>query len=130
MNPWSPRFAVLRTYSLALYKSPGDAEPSSYITLEDVRDIKIEEEEFTHRGYSFSIQTNAEIFYFSLDYPESLSSFLTSESTEPIKPAVDGSSSKSSLRPQQQEEIARELRSWVFQLQALAFCNLMSRYKK
>jgi len=108
MNPWSPRFAILRTYSIAFYKHPKDSVPSSYIHTDEIRTVEKVTPDILDKDYVFSIQTDADLLYFSLALPPELAE------------QVD-------LSP---EELSIEWNSWVNSISAIGRASQYSKLKK
>ena len=85
MNPWSPRFAVLRTYSIAFYKDPKHSQPSSYIPFEEIRSVELSPFSEHEKAYCIRIQTTSELYHFSLDLGSSMEQLGINPDTLPVE---------------------------------------------
>jgi hypothetical protein len=108
MNPWSPRFAVLRTYSIAFYKHPDDSQPSSYIPLAELSQVAHVSSKETEKAFSLRLQTKSDLEHFSLDMGQ--------ETNERL--GLD------------QSKLAIEHESWLNTLQALIKADQFSIFQK
>jgi len=68
---WISYWVILRTYTIALYLNPEDAEndpknPEKYFKLTNVRKTKLEDVEVTSRPFSFSMRSMKQIDFFSV----------------------------------------------------------------
>ena len=108
MNPWSPRFAVLRTYSIAFYKDPQNAQPSSYIALHELSRAEKISSKVTEKGFCLCLQTKSDLEHFSLDMGQEMNETL-------------------GLTP---EILLREHESWENSIQALIKADQYSKFKK
>ena len=132
MNPWSPRFCILRTYSMAFYKntaiSVSDSHalmsslmfssdiaqditgPSSYINLEEVVSVSAEQKEAVSEEFCFSVQTTSDLYYFSLD--------------------LRGKDTQGDEWKYNAEELDRQRFAWMNTILALKRAIMFSKFKK
>ncbi|KAL6079329.1 Pleckstrin y domain-containing H member 2, variant 2 [Balamuthia mandrillaris] len=108
MEPWKQRWAVLRSYSLAWYRSPSEMEnpkvsPVAYVTLNKVRNVAVAAFSETKHHHSFRLECRDAIQQVCLEPDEE-----------------DAGAARRSPLPKSKEDLLSQVDEWINALLCLS----------